>query len=129
MNISLREEIDTKLFSFYLTQADKAYRLSKRRNLSSYEFFDKTNIKLGLDSAISKACHPFLWSSQSVKPYDIQIGTYYFKWNSINGHWINSANALNEIGCINTVQGYDLNYFEVIIGPELIYKNGQYVFI
>ena len=60
MNISLREEIDTKLFSFYLTQADKAYRLSKRRNLSSYEFFDKINIKLGLDSAISKACHPFL---------------------------------------------------------------------
>lgn len=36
------------------------------------------------------------------------------------------AYAINEVGCIHTVQGYDLNYVGVIIGPELYYdKNAK----
>ena len=34
---------------------------------------------------------------------------------------INSKNSMNEVRCIHTVQGYDLNYAGVIIGPELSY--------
>jgi DUF2075 family protein len=33
--------------------------------------------------------------------------------------WINSPTSLEEVGSIHTVQGYDLNYAGVIIGPEL----------
>jgi hypothetical protein len=61
--------------------------------------------------------------------FDIQIGEYFYRWNSVNGDWINSANALNEIVCFQTVQGYDLNYVGVIIGPELIYKDDRIVFL
>ena len=43
------------------------------------------------------------------------------RWNSKIEGWVNSPNAINEIGCIHTVQGYDLNYVGVIIGPELTY--------
>ena len=28
---------------------------------------------------------------------------------------------INEVGCIHIVQGYDLNYVGVIVGPELTY--------
>ena len=36
-------------------------------------------------------------------------------------NWINSENSINEIGCIHTTQGYDLNYAGVIIGWEIDY--------
>ncbi len=52
---------------------------------------------------------------------DIVIGDVELKWNSKNIDWVNSANAINEVGCIHTTQGYDLNYVGVIIGPELDY--------
>jgi uncharacterized protein len=53
------------------------------------------------------------------KNYDIEIGDLKLIWNSTPQDWVNSPNAINEVGCIHTVQGYDLNYVGVIIGPEL----------
>lgn len=55
------------------------------------------------------------------KDFDIQIGDIKLVWNSTAQDWVNSKNAINEVGCIHTVQGYDLNYVGVIIGPELSY--------
>ena len=43
------------------------------------------------------------------------------RWNHTYIDWINSPNSINEVGCIHTVQGYDLNYCGVIIGPEIDY--------
>lgn len=50
--------------------------------------------------------------------YDIEIDGLRLVWNSTARDWVNSPNAINEVGCIHTVQGYDLNYVGVIIGPE-----------
>ena len=50
---------------------------------------------------------------------DITIENMSFKWNSVVKDWINSENALNEIGCIHTSQGYDLNYCGLIFGNEI----------
>ena len=55
------------------------------------------------------------------KAYDIIIGKNKFRWNSTYDNWITSKNAVNEIGCIHTVQGYDLNYLGVIIGEDIKY--------
>ncbi|MNG68281.1 hypothetical protein D3C87_909150 [compost metagenome] len=52
---------------------------------------------------------------------DIIIGESQLQWNSVEVDWVNSANAINEVGCIHTTQGYDLNYTGLIIGPELDY--------
>jgi DUF2075 family protein len=60
-------------------------------------------------------------SKKDPEAFDIQIGDYRAKWNSIQRDWIASANALDEVGSIHTVQGYDLNYAGVIIGPDLRY--------
>lgn len=59
--------------------------------------------------------------SKSKQKYDIEIGNYKGVWNSTATDWVNSPNAINEVGCIHTVQGYDLNYVGVIIGPEFGY--------
>ena len=51
---------------------------------------------------------------------DIDIGRGYI-WNRTDTDWINSDRLPYEIGCIHTVQGYDLNYVGVIFGPEIYY--------
>lgn len=55
------------------------------------------------------------------KAYDIVIGKNKYRWNSTYDNWIQTKNAVNEIGCIHTVQGYDLNYLGVIIGEDIKY--------
>jgi hypothetical protein len=54
---------------------------------------------------------------------DIEIEGLQFQWNQTDKDWINNPkdinNPLNEIGCIHTVQGYDLNYTGVIFGKEI----------
>ena len=57
--------------------------------------------------------------------YDIEIDGEKYKWNSTRDNWIGSKNSINEIGCIHTVQGYDLNYLGVIIGEDLKYDKVQ----
>lgn len=62
------------------------------------------------------------WPSQKDKEaFDINIGPLTLRWNSIKRNWINSTNAINEVGCIHTVQGYDLNYTGIIFGNEIGY--------
>jgi uncharacterized protein len=52
---------------------------------------------------------------------DIELEGLKFIWNSTQEDWVNSPNAFNEIGCIHTVQGYDLNYTGIIFGKEINY--------
>ena len=60
-------------------------------------------------------------NDETEKLYDIQIENEKMRWNHTYIDWINSPNSINEVGCIHTVQGYDLNYCGVIIGPEIDY--------
>ena len=68
------------------------------------------------------AGYSWKWASKDDKTImDIHIDGYHMQWNSVNKDWVNSPNALNEVGCIHTVQGYDLNYAGVIFGNEIGY--------
>ena len=60
--------------------------------------------------------------------YMIQRQAIKYIWNSQAYDWINSKNAVNEIGSIHTTQGFDLNYTGLIIGNELKYdiKNNRF---
>jgi DUF2075 family protein/DNA replication protein DnaC len=60
--------------------------------------------------------------NNSNQKHDIEINGLKLIWNSTAQDWVNSKNAINEVGCIHTVQGYDLNYVGVIIGPEFYYN-------
>lgn len=81
---------------------------------------------------LSRMVAGFAWewiSNKNPETYDIVIGETKLKWNSIAVDWVNSPNALNEVGCIHTTQGYDLNYTGIIIGPELDYDfvNNEFI--
>ena len=39
--------------------------------------------------------------------------------------WLIKENSIDQIGCIHTCQGLELEYVGVIIGPDLIVRNGQ----
>lgn len=62
---------------------------------------------------------------------DVMLPEYDFsmKWNmeSKMGPWILREDAVEEIGCIHTCQGLDLEYIGVIIGPDLTYREGRLV--
>ena len=51
--------------------------------------------------------------------HDFELDGTAFRWNSVTTDWVNSPRAPSEVGSIHTLQGYDLNYAGVIIGPEL----------
>ena len=53
---------------------------------------------------------------------DIRIDGMEFQWNRTHKDWITSENSFEQIGCIHTTQGYDLNYAAVIFGLEIDYN-------
>ncbi len=62
------------------------------------------------------------WRSKKDKEaYDIFLDGMQLRWNGTSIDWVNSPNAVKEVGCIHTTQGYDLNYTGIIFGPEIGY--------
>ncbi|WP_374459576.1 DNA/RNA helicase domain-containing protein [Microbacterium sp.] len=60
------------------------------------------------------------WVSRNhPEAFDIELDGERLRWNGTDKDWINSKDSLEEVGSIHTVQGYDLNYAGVIIGPDL----------
>jgi len=76
--------------------------------------------------SLSRVVAGYAWpwiTKNTGEGFDIEINGLKLVWNKTNQNWVNSPNAINEVGCIHTVQGYDLNYVGVIIGPELSYDD------
>lgn len=76
------------------------------------------------------------------KYWEVKIGNWHKPWNrelekdldrkqkrSIkNFAWAEQPQTINEIGSTYTIQGFDLNYAGVILGPSVKYRNGHIVF-
>ncbi|WMT18102.1 DUF2075 domain-containing protein [Parageobacillus toebii] len=60
--------------------------------------------------------------------HDIVIPEYNFSmsWNLANSEtWAIDEDSVHQAGCIHTCQGLEFDYVGVIIGDDLIYKDGQ----
>ncbi len=109
--------------------------------IENYDFklFDDVNDMVEKIKSLDKkyglcrnaAGYSWKWISKGIKGYknviaqgkeDIRIANYKYVWNMTNEEFILSSNAINEIGCIHTLQGYDLNYVGVILGKEIDYN-------
>ena len=69
------------------------------------------------------------WVSQKapgLMDIEIPVGNFSAKWNlQTDGNlWILKPESVTEIGCIHTCQGLELDYIGVILGPDLIVRNG-----
>jgi DUF2075 family protein len=76
------------------------------------------------ESGLSRlvAGYAWEWKTKNDKTaYDIEIEGSRLRWNSVQTDWIASSKSIEEVGSIHTVQGYDLSYAGVIIGPDLRY--------
>lgn len=103
------------------------------------------------DSALSRVLATYDWEySQKRKPddrlrayWEVVIGKWHKPWNrelaaelsrkekrKISGlAWAEQPQTINEVGSTFTIQGFDLNYAGVILGPSVKYRNGKIVFV
>ncbi len=68
-------------------------------------------------------------SKKDSKKFDISFPKYNFnmKWNLADDGqlWLLKKDSIDQIGCIHTCQGLELGYVGVIIGPDLIVRDGE----
>lgn len=60
---------------------------------------------------------------------DIVLGSYKATWNlNTDGQaWIIKPDSVSEVGCIHTCQGLEVDYIGVIVGPDLVVRNGTVI--
>jgi len=107
-----REDLDVRFSSFDFKIYDDVAKMVEDIKSKDKEF------------SLCRIVAGFAWpwvSRGNPNATDIDIDGLKLKWNNTTTNWVNSRNAINEVGCIHTVQGYDLNYVGVIVGPELGY--------
>lgn len=89
---------------------------------------EKKNKKNNKSRVVAGYCWD--WNSKS-KPgtMDIVIPEHNFEkqWNlrTDGSLWIQQPKSVEQIGCIHTCQGLEVDYIGVIIGPDLIVRNGE----
>jgi DUF2075 family protein len=68
-------------------------------------------------------------SKKEPKAYDIVIPNedYQARWNlaSYGNEWIINPKSVDEVGCIHTCQGLEVDYVGVIVGGDLVIENGK----
>lgn len=102
------------------------------------------------NSALSRVVATYDWKySSNHKPEDrlmryweVLIGKWHKPWNreleselspkekrNIRGlAWAEQPQTINEVGSTFTIQGFDLNYAGVILGPSVKYRDGKVIF-
>lgn len=81
----------------------------------------------------SRVVAGYCWDWKSKKnpdAYDIVIPAFDYKakWNlgTDGSLWIMAPNSVNQVGCIHTCQGLELDYVGVIVGPDLELCNNAF---
>lgn len=98
-----------------------------------------SEVEKGLSRLI--ATYDWKFSSGKTRPedsetWDVTIGDFRLPWNNQSKYsrvekkmsWAERASTVDEVGSIFTVQGFDLNYAGVILGPSVKLRNGRIVF-
>lgn len=111
-----------------LTEEDYDFRIYD----SPTEMFEEIKRKNQTNNK-SRVVAGYCWdwkSKQDHTAYDIVIPQFFFskQWNfNSNEPWLIGERSVDQIGCIHTCQGLELDYVGVIVGPDLSYKNNHVV--
>jgi len=67
--------------------------------------------------------------SPAVQDVEIPEHSFAMQWNLTKdgGLWMVAPESVNEIGCIHTCQGLEVDYIGVIVGPDLVFRGGRVV--
>ena len=141
LKLSLNSQMRTKGGNDYITFIDnllncdvsKRPELSKEFELEYFDSFVALHNKLKIkekENGLSRLIAGYSWEwksdpkkkpSPNLDAIDIEIEGLEFQWNKNYKDWITSENSFEQIGCIHTTQGYDLNYAGVVFGLEIDY--------
>jgi DUF2075 family protein len=103
------------------------------RIAENFNTFDKLYKAREEEYGLTRMVAGYAWEWKSKKDksaIDIEIEGCGKRWNSVLENWVHSDNAVNEVGCIHSTQGYDLNYGFVIVGKDIRYDpNSKRVFV
>lgn len=141
LKLSLKSQMRTKGGNDYITFIDKLLNcdVNEKPDLPAdfeLEYFNSFNSlysKLKIKEEENGLCrmiagYSWEWKSDpkrkenlDLNATDIRIDGMEFQWNKTYNDWITSKNAFEQIGCIHTTQGYDLNYAAIIFGLEIDY--------
>ncbi len=87
-----------------------------------------------LENNKSRMVAGYCWDWKSKKEpeaFDIELpeSGYRAKWNlaSYGNEWIINPKSVDEVGCIHTCQGLEVDYVGVIVGPDLKIAGGELV--
>lgn len=129
----------------YITWINQMLELVEKTNdvasFDSYDFqvFDSPSEMRDLifeknkESNRARLVAGYCWEWVSKKTpnlYDIEFKDFDFrmKWNlSSDPTWILSPDSVNQVGCIHTSQGLETDYVGVIMGSDLIIRNGNVI--
>lgn len=94
--------------------------------------------KLGISRLAATYDWPFVEEKkkQATPKWFVEIDDWKAPWNQqlkpekeyAKLSWIEQPQTIDEIGSTFTVQGFDLNYVGVIIGPSVKYRNGKIIY-
>lgn len=101
--------------------SDDKYDLKLYTSFRKFEndMYEKENA-FGLSRMIAGYAWPWVSKNdQSLK--DIKIQGIERMWNHCTEGWVHTPEAIDEVGCIHSIQGYDLNYAFVVIGDDIGY--------
>ena len=91
---------------------------------SDFGKFEKDMYEKEAETGLSRMLAGYAWPWISKKDQtlkDIEIQGVKRMWNHCTEGWVHTPEAINEVGCIHSIQGYDLNYAFVIIGKDIGY--------
>ena len=145
LRLSLKSQMRTKGGNDYISFIDRLLNcnVNKKPELSAdftLEYFDSFSslyekLKIKEDEhGLCRMIAGYSWEWKSdpkrkenldLNAIDISIEGMEFQWNKTYNDWITSENAFEQIGCIHTTQGYDLNYAAIIFGLEIDYDSNR----
>lgn len=91
--------------------------------LEMYNLIKERNNKFGLSRMVST--FDYLHKKDNRQIYYVEEDDFKLPWNSTNSKssWAEEESSINEVGSIYTIQGFDLNYVGVILGPSVKYDH------
>lgn len=90
---------------------------------------EKNNIN-NKSRMIAGYCYEWITQkSNQEEQFDIILdNNFKAKWNfSTTSTWAIDEDSFDQVGCIHTAQGLEFDYVGVIIGKDLVYKDGQVI--
>ncbi len=98
--------------------------------VTMHDLIASNNPQTGRARVVAGYC--WQWpSKKNPQAWDIELKEFKYRrrWNldKDGSLWIVTPGSVEQVGCIHTCQGLELDYVGVIIGPDLIVRDGEIV--